>query len=154
MTRNKKTALIGLLTAVVLIAVLNSFVDRIPPRSLTYNSMHMAKRRILRYVAKHNELPNKLTQTEEIPGYHNSFKDGWGRDIDYTVLSNGIVTLTSLGKDKRVGGSNESADMIGTFQTKKANGKWEDESAEWTIDPFEPYRARNKVEPSGGEERR
>lgn len=75
-----------------------------------------------------------------------------GADIDYTVLSNGIVKLTSLGKDKRVGGSTESADMIGTFQTKKSNGKWEDESAEWAIDPFEPYRERNKVEQGGGEE--
>ena len=154
MTRNKKTALFGIVTAVVLIAILNSFVDRIPPQAFTNSTMHMAKRRILRYAAKHNDLPKSLSQTEAISGYHSSLRDGWGRGIDYTFSSNGIVTLTSLGKDKRVGGTKESADMIGVFQTKKANGKWEDEYVEWTIDPFAPCRERNKVEQGGGEERR
>jgi len=154
MTRNKKTILFGIATAVVLIVVLNSFVDRIPPRPLTNVVMNMSKRRILRYAAKHDDLPKRLSQTEAISGHHSSLKDGWGRDIDYAVSSNGTVTLTSLGKDKEVGGTKENADMIGVFQTKKANGKWEDESAEWAIDPFAPYRERNIIEPGGGEERR
>lgn len=151
MTRNKKTVLLGVVTAVILIVVLNAFVDRIPPPAFTYSTMHMAKRRTLRYAAKHDELPKSLSQTEAIPGYHSSLRDGWGRDIDYAVSSNGTVTLTSLGKDKQVGGTKENADMIGVFQTRKANGKWEDEFVEWTIDPFAPYRERNKVEQGGGE---
>lgn len=154
MTRNKKTALFGIVTAVVLIAVLNSFVDRIPPRPLTNVAMNMAKRRILRYAAKHNDLPKSLSQTEASSGHHSSLRDGWGRDIDYTVSSNGTVTLTSLGKDKKVGGTKEDADMIGMFQARKQNGKWEDEFVEWTMDPFAPHRERSKVEPGGGEERR
>lgn len=154
MTRNKRAVLFGIVTTVVLIVVLNAFVDRIPPPSITYSTMHMAKRRILRYAAKHDVLPKSLSQTEAISGYHSSLRDGWGRDIDYAVSSNGTVTLTSLGKDKKVGGTKESADMIGVFQTRKANGKWEDEFVEWTIDPFAPYRERNKVEQGGGEERR
>lgn len=146
MTRNTKIALFGIVTAIVLIAVLNSLVCGIPKPSLTYGTMHMAKRRILRYAATHNDLPKSLSLTEAIAGYDNTFRDGWGRDIQYAVSSNGIVTLISFGKDKKAGGAEKNADMIGVFQTKKANGGWEDEFVKWTIDPFEPYRKRNNVE--------
>ena len=112
------------------------FVDTVPPRSKTAGAMHMAKRRILRYASAHNALPNSLAQTAEIPGYDNSLKDGWGRALLYRVATNGDVILTSLGKDNKVGGANDDADMTGIFSSRKPDGSWSDEAVEWKQDPF------------------
>ena len=115
-------------------------VDVVPPRSQTDCAMHMSRRRILRYAAKHNALPAKISETEEIAGYDKSIKDAWGHDLIYTIATNGDVTVMSLGKDNRLGGSNDDADMVGVFPSKKPDGSWSEELVEWKFDPFEQFR--------------
>jgi len=65
-----------------------------------------------------------------------------GHDLIYTVATNGDVTLVSHGKDNMPGGSNDNVDIIGVFASKKRDGTWSDELADWKLDPFEPLRRR------------
>ena len=102
--------------------------------------MHMCKRRIQRFAIEHNHLPSSLRETAEIPGYDNSIKDAWGFPIIYSVDTNGVVTLTSLGKDNKPGGNGDNADMVGVFPSRQPNGRWSDEFVEWTTDPFKEFR--------------
>lgn len=124
------------------VGVLIVYNEVIPPASRTYSAMHMCKRRIQRYAIDHNALPSLLRQTKEIDGYDNSIKDAWGYDFIYNVDTNGLVTLTSLGKDNKPGGTGNNADMIGTYPSRQQNGKWSKEYIDWTKDPFERYRKR------------
>ena len=136
----RRSIWIALIATVALVAIAMLFVDVIPPHSITNNTMQICKRRILRYAKTHNRLPDSLSQTAEIPGFHNTIKDGWGNVIIYRIDQNGDVTLTSLGKDNKVGGSNDDADMSGIFPAKKIDGSWSDELVEWKQDPFEQFR--------------
>jgi hypothetical protein len=108
----------------------------IPPRGVTWSRMWLTKRRILQYALSHNQLPRSLSDLPIMPGYDNSVDDEWGRPITYEVSPSGVVTLTSLGRDGKVGGSGEDADMIATFPSHDAQGRWSDESVAWSHDPF------------------
>jgi hypothetical protein len=57
--------------------------------------------------------------------------------LDYEFDSSGIVTLRSLGADKRSGGDADNRDMIGIFASHDAQGNWQEELAEWQHDPFD-----------------
>lgn len=124
-----------LLLCAVLVVLLVFFVETIPPQSMTGNSMHMMKRRILRFAAHHNTLPTSIDQFPHFEGYHNGVKDGWGKPILWKVDGNTVV-LTSYGRDGVPGGSGEDADMVGVFLTKTANGEWSEELCKWERDPF------------------
>ena len=129
-----------LIATLALVALAMLFVDVIPPHSMTNNAMLLCKRRILRYTVEHNTLPSSLSQTAEIPNFDNRVKDGWGHDIIFSIATNGEVTLTSLGKDNRIGGANGDADMTGVFPSRKVDGSWADEFVAWKQDPFEQFR--------------
>ena len=102
---------------------------------MTDGSMHMMKRRILRYAHLHNELPREIKDLPVMEGYSNSTQDGWGREIPFVIKDN-TVTLTSYGKDGQPGGNGDDEDMIGIFSLKDKNNAWEKELAEWIKDPF------------------
>ena len=129
-----------LVAALVLVAIAMLFVETAPPHSMTHLSMHMCKRRVLRYAQKHGKLPSALSETGEIEGFHASIKDGWGVVLDYSVDKNDIVTFRSLGKDNAPGGVGDNVDMIGIFPARKSDGSWSDEFVEWTQDPFDALR--------------
>ena len=118
------------------------FVDTIPPRSMTHTSMHMCKRRILRYAHKHGKLPSALGDTDVIEGFHESLKDGWGVELEYSAVANDVVTFRSLGKDRNPGGVGDSVDMTGVFSARRLDGSWSDETVEWKQDPYEQFRNR------------
>jgi len=120
----------------VLATLIYLLVDVVPPRSLTDMTMDACKRRIQRYAVEHNALPSSLSETREITNRYDSTKDAWGHEIVYTVDSNGIVTLTSLGKDNKPGGTGKNADMVGIYPSRQPDGKWSDELVEWIRDPF------------------
>ena len=118
------------------------FVETVPPHSMTHMSMTMCKRRILRYAQKHDTLPSSLSDTKPIEGYHSSVKDGWGFAIAYSVNTNDVVTLRSLGKDNALGGTGDNIDMIGIFSARKPDGSWSDEFIDWTQDPFNALKKK------------
>lgn len=122
--------IVGFLTIV-------SLVETIPPRSRTYSAINMCKRRIQRYAIEHNALPSSLSETKIIQGYDESISDAWGFPIIYSVDTSGVVTLTSFGKDHQPGGDGDNADIVGIYQSRQPNGKWSEESVEWTKDLFQ-----------------
>lgn len=73
-----------------------------------------------------------------MPGYVTDTTDAWVQPIDYSFDSSGVVTLRSLGSDKKPGGVGDKRDMIGVFSSRNAQGRWEDELSDWTHDPFKP----------------
>ena len=73
-----------------------------------------------------------------MPGYDTETTDAWKRPLDYNFDSSGVVTLRSLGADKRLGGDGDNRDMIGVFISRDAQGTWQDELAEWKQNPFKP----------------
>jgi len=98
-------------------------VDVVPPASRTYTAIHMCKRRIQRYALEHNALPSALSETKEIEGCDNSIKDAWGRPLIYRADTNGLVTLESLGKNNKPGGTGNDADMVGVYSSRQPNGR-------------------------------
>jgi hypothetical protein len=130
----------SLVAALLLVGIAMLFVDTIPPHSMTHGSMHMCKRRVLRYAQEHGVLPSSLSDTKPIEGYHSSIKDGWGVVLEYSVGTNDVVTFRSLGKDRVPGGAGDNIDMIGIFPAKTSDGSWSDEFVEWTQDPFDELR--------------
>lgn len=102
----------------------------------THHSMEMCKRRIHLYAKEYGKLPSSLSETKQIRGENSSINDAWSVVIDYTIDTNGIVTLSSLGKDHSPGGKGPDADMIGIFPSKKQDGSWSDEFVHWSQDPW------------------
>ncbi len=130
---NRKTGFL-----VIALGVILSFgCQQIPPQALTYGSMLMIKRRVLRYAQAHNQLPKTFDELPVIPGYNNEVNDAWGRPIQYLIDGSlQTVRLISYGRDGREGGVGEDTDMIGVFVTKDKDGKWQNELCEWVIDPY------------------
>lgn len=127
--------ILAIVTAVA--AVLAScVVDHIPPRSLTATRMQVLKRRVLRFAQAHGELPKSLAELPTMKGYDNSVRDGWERNIIFEVPTSGVVTFRCLGRDGASGGAGEDADIIMSFSARDAQGKWSDESVEWSEDTF------------------
>ena len=127
--------ILAIVTAVVAVLAF-SFVDRIPPRSLTATRMHVLKRRVLQFAQAHGELPKSLAAMPVMEGYDSSIRDGWKRDIIFEVSTSGVVTFRSLGRDGTIGGSGDDADIIRSFPARDAHGKWSDEMIEWSEDTF------------------
>jgi hypothetical protein len=131
-----KAAIIGGGACLALLLAFFLFVEVVPPRSMTATNMWIAKRRIIQYAHQHNHLPANLSDLPPMPGYVTDTHDAWGRPIDYSYDPSGVVTLRSLGSDKKPGGDGDKRDMVGVFPTRDAQGRWEDELASWLHDPL------------------
>ncbi len=85
------------------------FVETIPPTSQTWRHMGSLNRRIIGFTRQHHRLPISLEvlpiPTDEL----NVLTDGWKEPIQYSRDTNGVVTLRSLGSDKRPGGEGRAA---------------------------------------------
>lgn len=127
------------LAATILVAIAAFFfVETIPPRSLTELRMEVTKRRIIQYALQYNRLPGNLSELPLMPDNDSKTTDAWGRPLDYSFDASGVVTLRSLGADKRVGGDGENRDMIGIFAARDPQGRWQqDELCKWTLSPAE-----------------
>jgi hypothetical protein len=92
-------------------------VDRASPYQLTQTTMTVLQyQRFPAFLEANHSFPKSLGELPERKGYDNSIQDGWGRDIEYTKTPNGTVILRSLGKDGKIGGLGENADIIVTFK--------------------------------------
>jgi hypothetical protein len=96
--------------------------------------MFVTKRRIIRYAHQFNLLPANLSVLPPMPNYDTATTDAWGRPLDYSFDASGVVTLRSLGADKRAGGDGDDRDMTGIFAARDAQGHWQEELCEWTLD--------------------
>jgi hypothetical protein len=101
--------LIGIVTMVC--------ADVIPPANLTKTRMKVIERRVFIFIRRRHRLPEELTELPTIVNYDNSIVDAWSVPIIYSHDKSGRVTLTSLGADRRLGGSGSAADIEYTFFT-------------------------------------
>jgi hypothetical protein len=118
-------------TPVLVTVFLDASAARNSPRhflTTTEFSLDNCKREIQRYAIRHNALPNY------------GMKDCWGNPIRYSVDSNGMVTLSSYGKDNKPGGTGSDADYVGVYPSRQSDGKWSDESVQWTQDPADSLK--------------
>ncbi len=92
------------------------FVDRVPPYSYTITTISCIGDRINTFFIENNKLPGKLSGLPPREGYNNSLEDYWGREIIYEYDSELNIKLISYGKDGKVGGVGDNADIIEKFR--------------------------------------
>ena len=112
-----KTTIILFLVLLIIGLVVFLFIDKIPPDALTRTNMVGIEQRIRKYVEDNGKLPLSLSQLQKRPGYDNSIKDGWGNTIIY-YYKGSTVFLVSYGKDGKIGGEDENADISVHFTLK------------------------------------
>jgi hypothetical protein len=112
--------------------------DVAPPRAITVTRMFLTKRRIIQYAQQHNHLPANLSELPPMPNYDTSINDAWGHPLDYSFDASGVVTLRSPGTANWLGGDGDNRAITGKFVTRDPQGHWQNELAEWTVDPRKP----------------
>ena len=133
----KRALIILLIVAAVVATLAFSLAEVIPSRSLTATRMQVIKRRVLQYARAHGKLPESLAALPAIEGYDSSIRDGWKRGILFEVSKSSVITLRSLGRDGKVGGTGDDADIIRSFPARDAQGQWSDEMVEWSEDTLQ-----------------
>jgi len=113
-------------------------LELVPARGLTGARMEILKQRILQSARLRGELPKTPADLPPRPGADDNVQDGWGRDLTWTVSPAGIVTLHSLGRDGRPGGTGEDADITRSFPARTAQGAWSAETVPWSADSLVP----------------
>jgi type II secretory pathway pseudopilin PulG len=115
-------AILVILSVALLAAVLTC-VDKIPSNALTRGRMMTTEQRIREYVAVHHCFPTGLSDLPPLEKNRDGdLADGWGRPIQYTIEGQ-TVTLLSLGKDGRPGGTGQDADIQVSFTIEAASSQ-------------------------------
>jgi hypothetical protein len=86
-----------------------------PKKSSTIARLHEMKQAIAAF-ARHNNRPPDSAQS--LMASSSPWLDGWGQPIHYSIDSNLCVTLRSYGADRKEGGADDNADIIGSFQLR------------------------------------
>lgn len=105
------------LVVIVAILIISSWllIDKIPPDAGTRSTMWLTEHRIREYVVVHHRLPTSLSDLPPLEKNRDGdLADGWGRPIQYTKEGQ-TVTLLSLGKDGRLGGAGQDAEIQVSF---------------------------------------
>jgi hypothetical protein len=95
---------------------------RITPVEMTKTAITETFARISIYAQTNRAVPSSLAVLPKRDGYANRTTDGWGRSLQYSLSTDGIITLTSFGRDGKPGGSGEDADTSESYFTKKSDG--------------------------------
>jgi hypothetical protein len=90
--------------------------------------------RINFYAQTNKVIPPSLDVLPKRKGYADRTTDGWGRPLQYQVAAEGIITLTSLGRDGKPGGSGEDSDIAMSYFTKKPDGNLWVGSDMWIVE--------------------
>ena len=96
--------------------------DPITPTEMTWTAMDETFARIDIYARSNKSVPTSLEMLPKREHYINRTTDGWGRPLRYSVSQDGIVSLTSLGRDGVVGGHGEDADITEAYYTRRTDG--------------------------------
>jgi len=89
---------------------------------MTWTAMGETFARIDIYAQSNKSVPTSLEMLPKREHYMNRTIDGWGRPLQYTATQDGIISLTSLGRDGIVGGQGEDADITEAYYTRRADG--------------------------------
>jgi hypothetical protein len=113
----KQHMLLGILSAFAIVTC-----DRITPVEMTHTAIGETFYRIQIYAQKYGAVPASLDALPKREGYVNRTTDGWGRPLEYRVRPDGVITLTSYGRDGAPGGAGDDADISVSYRTKRADG--------------------------------
>ena len=115
--------LIVAVASVLIVAVLK-LVDSIAMTqvSMTHTAIGETSNRLHIYAKSHGQLPEKLEDLPDRPGYINMIVDEWGRDLIYDVDDDGVITLASLGHDGKKGGRAWSTDIVYQLASRNEDG--------------------------------
>ncbi len=112
----------------------SSMVSVIPPDAKTVTRMAVTHGRIHRYLKEHRVVPADLSVLPERGGFDNRTTDGWGRPLIYSADDQGIISLTSLGRDGQVGGDDDDEDIVRQYRTRNEDGTLNIDDEFWIID--------------------
>ena len=90
--------------------------------------------RIQLYAKEHGNTPPNLAVLPTRKDHANRITDGWGRELQYALDENGVITLTSLGADGKPGGDGLNKDRVRRYRTRKPDGSsWINDEL-WIVD--------------------
>jgi hypothetical protein len=104
----------------------------ITPVEMTYTSIGETQYRIHLYAKVHRKLPPNLDALPKREGYMNSVEDAWGTRLSYRVHDDGTFTLSSLGKDRKAGGTGDNADIVTRYRWRDKSGRFLAADNLWT----------------------
>jgi len=111
-----------------------SSVPVISPIESTQSAIVETTVRTHTYMLAHRTYPTDLKSLPLREGFANQITDGWGRDLIYSVDDQGVISLTSLGRDGRTGGSNEDADITRRYRTRNEDGSLNIDDELWLVE--------------------
>jgi general secretion pathway protein G len=113
---------------------LGSLDSRITAVDSTTSAMGETFVRIDLYAKAHGTIPASLDVLPNRDGYTNRTTDGWGRPLIYSIGNDGLLTLTSYGKDGKPGGEGADADIVKSYYSKRADGSLWVGSEMWLVE--------------------
>ncbi len=125
----KQRILFGILSAFALVAC-----TKITPDEMTNSAIGETFARIHIYAQTKRAVPSSLDVLPKRDGYANQTMDGWDRPLQYRIAADGTITLTSLGRDGKPGGSGADADVSVSYQTKRTDGSLWVGSDMWIVE--------------------
>jgi hypothetical protein len=107
----------------------------------TYTSASRLRVVIHTFVAARGRPASDIEELIRYEPVVSTLNDGWGNRLVYQVESSRVASITSLGKDKRVGGSGQNADLLWSFALKDSSGNWigtnwGNGALDWLSNPF------------------
>jgi hypothetical protein len=131
-----------------IIGVLALCVDVIPARAMTVTAMTETFVRISLYAQQNNDIPPSLDVLPRRSGYANQTTDGWRRPLKYETTPDGIIRLTSLGKDGVPGGTGDDTDVSRAYYARCPDGSLWVTSEMWIVEA--EVRGENTQQEAGG----
>jgi hypothetical protein len=129
-----KKIMIAAVTVAAVIGLLALFVDVIPPKAETVSAMTETFVRIGLYAKQDLSIPPSLAVLPKRKGYANQTTDAWGRELTFGVTPDGIISLTSLGKDGKTGGQGDDADIRRAYFWRHPDGSLWATSEMWIVE--------------------
>lgn len=108
-----------------------SIVTKIPPEGETLTAISETAVRIHLYMIAKRVPPPNLAVLPVRKGYANSTKDGWGRELQYSVDAAGVITLMSYGPRGKDGPPAER--ITSSYRTRNADGSLNIDRKHWIV---------------------
>jgi len=116
-----------------LIAVLKSVISVIPPVDMTQTALTETIVRIHMYMVDNRAAPLSLESLPKRDSFANRITDGWNQPLIYEISHDGIISLSSYGKDGQPGGEGDNKDVIIKYKTKREDGTLNIDDPDWMI---------------------
>jgi hypothetical protein len=125
--------IIATVVVVAVFGLMTLLVDVIPPKEETVSAMIETFVRISIYAEQNNSIPSSLAVLPKREGYANQTTDAWKRPLRYEITADGIIRLTSLGKDGQPGGEGDNTDITRAYYSRRPDGSLWATSDMWVV---------------------